>query len=261
MEPTRASREDSGITHSVEGQRPPIVLVPGLGASAQSTWGAVTKILAGRQAVVCPDLRGAGETDSDRVTLEDLAGDVLAAAADANLRSFDLVGFSLGAAVAVQVAAERPESVRCLILVAAPSVRPTGRSALQFGLWKRLFEQDEEAFSQLWLLTGFSAEFVSAIPATAISDAARFPIEGAAGAQCALAAELDYREALKKVEAATLILSCSDDFINPYDPELTNTLSRRVRTEQAELSSGHMVVLQSPQVLASAIDTFSLSVE
>lgn len=261
MDERKAANRDLDIAYSIEGRGPPVILIPGLGASAQSTWGGVTPFLTADKTVVCPDLRGTGDSDAGPMSLRDLAGDVSAVADDAGFRRYDVIGFSLGAAVAAQFAADRPERVRSLILAAAPSVRPTGRTVLQFRLWERLLTDDIEALAQLWLLTGFSARFVSAIPPSQVGDAARFPIEGVAGAQSALAVELDYHEALARVEATTLVISCKEDCINPFDPELVTALSSCVRREQRELMCGHMAVLEVPRELATTITDFISSVD
>lgn len=245
--------EDVRVSYTVEGQGRPTILVHGLGGSAQTTWGSVVPLLTEDRMVVCPDLRGSGESGAGAMSLDSLAGDVTAVAEDAGLSDYDVAGFSLGAAVAAQHAADRPDRVRRLILVAAPSARPTSRATLQYHLWERLLGHDEKAFALLWLLTGFSERFLSTIPPSQIEDAARFPIEAAAGAQSILASKLDYYEVLERIEAPTLVVSCSDDFINPFDSDVIGALTGCTEVECRELESGHMAVLEAPEALAKAM--------
>ena len=75
---------------------------------------------------------------------------------------FDLVGFSLGAAVATFIAAEYSEMVRSLVLVSGFSYGGDPRMRLQFDLWLHLARTDKIAFGKLLLVSGLSREFLSA---------------------------------------------------------------------------------------------------
>jgi pimeloyl-ACP methyl ester carboxylesterase len=88
------------------------------------------------RSVYAPDLPGFGESDAVAASagkataiphpagtsgaIDDAANAVADLAADLRLRAIDLLGFRLGATVAMRLAATRPELVRRLVLVAAP---------------------------------------------------------------------------------------------------------------------------------------------
>jgi pimeloyl-ACP methyl ester carboxylesterase len=87
---------------------------------------------------------------------------------------FDLVGYSLGAAVATFIAAEYSEMVRSLVLVSGFSYGGDPRMRLQFDLWLHLARTDRIALAKLLLVSGLSREFLSAfdeIPSTESSRA------------------------------------------------------------------------------------------
>ena len=66
----------------------------------------------GRRQVVLPDLRGHGRSGpGDTATLEDFVADVVAVIDDARLERVVVGGHSMGGAVALKVAAERPDAV------------------------------------------------------------------------------------------------------------------------------------------------------
>src|SRR5690606_13961214 len=77
------------------------------------------------------------------------------------ISKFDLVGYSLGAGVAVHIAPEYPELARSLILLAGFASGDESRLKLQSKLWLDLIEVDPRAFARLILLTGFSPAFLS----------------------------------------------------------------------------------------------------
>ena len=73
------------------------------------------------RSVYAPDLPGCGESDAaptDQVA--DAAAAVADFARDLRLRQVDVLGFRFGAAVALALAASKPDLVRRLVLVAAP---------------------------------------------------------------------------------------------------------------------------------------------
>jgi pimeloyl-ACP methyl ester carboxylesterase len=117
-----------------EGQGPPVLLLHGLGVDRRS-WRLQRAALVGAYRVVSVDLRGHG--DSSRVAesyaIPQLAADVAALIEALALPATHVVGLSLGGMVALQLAIDRPELVRSLVIInSGPSVRPrTLREAAQ----------------------------------------------------------------------------------------------------------------------------------
>lgn len=95
----------------------PLVAIHGLTATHLNFVG-IAECLAGRRALFAPDLRGRGGSDrGDGWGVEQHARDVAAAMRAADLGPTVLVGHSLGAYVAIAVAAAFPELVRGLVLI------------------------------------------------------------------------------------------------------------------------------------------------
>lgn len=98
---------------------PAIILIHGFGADRLS-WLANQQALAAAGRVFVLDLPGHGETPlAGRSRLDDLAGAVEKAIDTADIGPVHLVAHSLGGAVAVALAASRPDLVRSLALIAA----------------------------------------------------------------------------------------------------------------------------------------------
>lgn len=120
----------------VDGTGAGLVLVHGTGGSAEANWGHLVDRFAGRWTVIRPNYSGSGNTTDAGTSLsvEQLAGQLLAAAKAAGKVPFDLVGFSLGAAVAVVAAARAPDLVRSLVLIAGFADSTDSYLKLEFSL-------------------------------------------------------------------------------------------------------------------------------
>jgi pimeloyl-ACP methyl ester carboxylesterase len=113
------------IAMSETGQGRPLVLLHGVGAS-RVIWRHVVPALSEDRRVLAPDLPGFGESDpaGPGFELEAVALAVGSALADRAGEPFDLVGNSLGGAVALELALRRPEVVRRLVLSAPAGLSP-----------------------------------------------------------------------------------------------------------------------------------------
>ena len=94
------------------------VLLHGLTSQAH-TWDQFARETSDSLRVIAPDLRGHGESThaEDGYTLDCFADDVKALVRHLNLSTFDLVGHSLGAFIAIRFTAEHPALVNHLVLV------------------------------------------------------------------------------------------------------------------------------------------------
>jgi len=119
----------------ISGRGPLLVLAHGFTQTARS-WGEFGRRLADRHRLLTPDLPGHGASSTLRADLPEAGALVAATAAAATSEeepSFDLLGYSLGARVALHTALERPPGLRRLILIGGtagiedPSARRTRR--------------------------------------------------------------------------------------------------------------------------------------
>src|SRR4051794_13458023 len=98
-----------------------VVLVHGTGGTAESNWLHLIDGLTGtRSRAIIPNFAGSGATvdHGGDLELSELVAQVDGAARHAGSEVYDIVGFSLGAVVAAQLAADRPERVRRMVLIA-----------------------------------------------------------------------------------------------------------------------------------------------
>ena len=108
----------------VKGEGPPLVLVHGV-ATSRSIWRHVVPGLAEQHLVATPDMPGFGDSPpiGRGFVLEDVA-DELAEALGGLPGPVDLLGNSLGGAVAIVLAERRPDLLRRLILAAPAGLAP-----------------------------------------------------------------------------------------------------------------------------------------
>ena len=138
--PGRAAGAPIAHVAQVDGQRvycelwgaggPPLVLLPGGMHTIDTTFGSLLPGLAARHRLVAIELQGHGHTpDSDRpLSLARLADDVAEVVTLAGVDRADVLGFSLGGLVSVELARRHPCLVHRLILASAPTrAAGTGR--------------------------------------------------------------------------------------------------------------------------------------
>jgi pimeloyl-ACP methyl ester carboxylesterase len=235
----------------------PIVLVHGTMGKSED-WSRVVEELSKPRSVIRPNYieRAAGRNSTNELAIKDLADEVVAAVRAEGKERFDLVGGSLGAAVATCIAAEYPEMVRSLALVSGFSHGSDPRMNLQFKLWLQLVSTDKVAFTKLLLVSGLSPGFLSAfdeptlngIIENFIASTDWHPIEQTIRVDLSV----DVREYAARIKTTTLLITAKHDQIVP--PAYSENLIPGAKT--LELNSGHLIFLEKPVDLASAILSF-----
>ena len=105
------------------GSGPPVILLHGLSGS-QGWWRYTMAELAREFSVVAPELVGFGRTSKPRVVpgLTELAEITAEWAAQMGIRTASVVGHSMGGQIAIHLAADHPELVSRLVLVAPAGI-------------------------------------------------------------------------------------------------------------------------------------------
>ncbi len=243
-----------------DGAGPPLVLVHGTGGDGETNWSALAEALSDRRTILRPDLSGSGATRDDGrpLTAEFLGGQVVAAADAAGADRFDLMGFSLGAAIAAVVAAAHHGRVRSLVLLAGFAAADA-RLRLEFALWRDLIARDRRAMARLAVLTGFSAGALSRWDDATIDAAVEATLAGTdwdgMARQVALDLAIDVRDRLPHIRAETLVIACRDDQMVP--PAHARALAAAIPAARTlELSTGHLAPMEDPPALADIVRTF-----
>ena len=119
------------LYYETHGSGRPLVLLHGGLMTIGLTFGPMLEPLAASRQVIGVELQGHGHTaDTDRpMTIDALAGDIVALLDHLGIDQVDLFGFSLGGLVACAVALEAPMRVGRMIVASADPHRPPGRES------------------------------------------------------------------------------------------------------------------------------------
>ena len=220
------------LYYETHGDGHPIVLIPGLGADTR-LFSNVVPLLATSHQVVVFDPRGGGQSDKPigQYSIEQMADDVAGLFGTLGVASADVVGYSMGGKIALQLAAGHPELVDHLVL-AATAPRPAVTR------W----------FSRRWLMM----DLVSRIPILRKADGQpSYAFE----AQRQASKSFDGRGLLSQVKASTLIVRARRDRIVPASDAAE--LQKIPGSSLVDLPGGHLtLVMVHGKVLAEAISSF-----
>ncbi|MGZ4191351.1 MAG: alpha/beta fold hydrolase [Solirubrobacteraceae bacterium] len=245
----------------------PLVLLHGLG-TAQQIWSLVTGPLAARRRVITLDLPGFGESApvGDGFDLDEVADRLARALAARHVTApFDLVGHSLGGAVALTLAAHRPRLVRRLVLV-APAGLQRRRSGLPgamlgpgatglFAARRRLAGLSDRAWGRRLLLAFAAADGATLSPAQA-----RMMVEASAPAQRIAAAttvivRADLMPLLRALPAPLGLVWGRQDRAVPFKLA-AEILALRPDAELEVIDwTGHVPMVERPDSFAVALES------
>lgn len=223
---------DIRLYYELHGDGPPIVLIPGLGSDTR-LFSNVVPVLAPLRQVVVVDPRGGGRSDKPTggYSIEQMADDVAGLFATLGMTRADVVGYSMGGKIALQLAAGHPELVNHLVLAATAPAPPVTRR-----------------FSWRW----FMIDLVSRIPILRKADGQpSYAFE----AQRQATKSFDGRQLLPEVKAGTLIIRARRDRIVPARGAAE--LQKILGSSLVDLPGGHLtLVMVHGKVLGEAISSF-----
>jgi pimeloyl-ACP methyl ester carboxylesterase len=234
-----------------DGPKTPVCLLHGAGSSSV-VWMDAVKRIAPHRRVFAPDLPGHGQSDRwhppPEVSVAMYRDAVGTVCASLKIPKCVLVGHSMGALIALHVAATWPERVAGLVLVG-------GGAKLAVGA--RVYERIQSDFAKFpeWMAK------VAWSPSTP-----RERVERWAGISLTADQEItdadfraverfDGRESLARIATPTLIVCGADDLLTP--PKLSEQLLAIAGSRLAVIpEAGHQVMLEQPDRFHSELDPF-----
>src|SRR5918999_3993373 len=203
------------------GHGPDVLLIAGLGDPAEA-WQTQLDGLSDRYHLTAFDNRGVGRTPlpEGRLSPTTMADDAAALLRTLEVRSAHVVGFSMGGAIAQELALRHPELVRSLVLMSTYA-RPDALWRSQLNFWRWLVEvaPSERAFFEgffTWVYT--PRAHADGTVAQLVEEALAFPHKQsveAFQAQVDVCLWHDTQDRLPEIGAPTLVLSGELDIILP----------------------------------------------
>jgi len=232
---------------------PRLVLLHGVGLD-QSMWSRCAPVWAEHAQVLTPDLPGHGRSAPRRgaLTVADLANGV----ADALEDGAHLVGFSLGALVAEQLALTNPDRVHSLVLVSAVARRDTTqRTAVQarYATAQRSPADSAHAAVRRWFGPDFAhrdPELMGTVLQTLLAN----DVESYLACYRVFAeADATLWPQLGQITAPTLVVTGAND--GGSTPAMTAALAAAIphATARVIADAGHLLPLEQPAALSAAV--------
>ncbi len=254
IEDARIELPDGKMHYQSLGRGSSVVLLHSMGSSVWS-WGKVLEPLAQRHAVYALDTMGQGASDkpSSDYSIEDYATSVVNFMNAKGISKATLIGNSVGAIFAVQVAAANPAMVDRLILVGCPcrESEPERREAMVIS--KAFY--DDKGIPLPRSLEELRQHYTHVSPelrAKANEDRAK---AGIWAWKCTTAMNnFDVVTALKEVRAKTLLIFGEEDMLRSKEKALKNHIkgSKLVIIRDA----GHLPQVDNPEAFLGVVQSF-----
>jgi pimeloyl-ACP methyl ester carboxylesterase len=257
---TARAADGAELAVTVTGDGPPLLMIPGLGASRR-VYAPLVPRLAPRLRVAVFDPRGTGESTMTPgpSTMAQLAADAVAVLGALGLPAAAVWGASMGGMVAQHVALLRPELVSSLLLACtscggphAVPPSPEAAAAVQ-GRGARTPGDAYRLACRVLYAEDWQRAHSDLVEAE-IAERARNPVRpGVFAAQQAAVRGHDTWEALPRIAAPTLVLHGTADAVVP--PENGEILARRIPGARLRLllGRGHLFFHEAPEESAAAV--------
>ena len=228
-EPATPDATPTELTEPAAAPTPPptsVVFLHGAGQMPQA-WQEQVTALPPDWRCSAPWLQGLKPTDTDPFALDPAVDAVLDRLQASGVRRTHLVGHSLGAVVALRVAAREPDVVDRLVLIAGQVAPPRLLMRAQLALMRRLPE------------ARFARDHLSKERVIAAMEALK---------------DLDLHADLRRVTSPTLVVIGTKD--RPNQPAAKALAKGIAGAELVELPGGHALNTESPQALNEALLRF-----
>ncbi|MFL5257172.1 MAG: alpha/beta fold hydrolase [Rhodopila sp.] len=255
---------DVALYYEVTGEGPAIGLINGYRLSGMVWPQAFVERLAERFTVVCFDNRGTGRSDkpSSGYDFASQAKDVVRLLDELGLQQVHLFGYSMGGAIAQEVAILYPERIDRLVLFAT-FCAGIWSDPPAWSVFRRLLPTEgqtpEEAARQAWPVT-YSPDYLAANPEAVEQQMRRelaFPTPLFVAAQQMEAIRRSNRYwDLPRITAPTLVATGTHDVL--VKPRNSAILASRIPNARVERLAdlGHRAIWEAPEEIADLVSDF-----
>lgn len=236
-----------------------LVLIHGTAGSPLSTWERFVSYLNGEYRVLAVDLSRLEQASAATLTVKDLGRLIATQIQERVVEGVHLVGYSLGAALAIEVASVVPRLILSLCLIAPFDNARDPRVRSTFEHWQRLLRENPRELAINILNQGFSTDWCRAVGSAQIavySEAFYLRIHWpGVVVQVALNLSLDVASQVPRVQCPTAVIIGLDDRLIPVGVSIA--LCRRLANGYLfSLPCGHLLTAEDPGGLARIVQSF-----
>ena len=255
--PVKIAANGIQINVREQGQGEPSLVFLHYWGGSSRTWNEVIARLADQHHCIALDSRGWGESDAPAqgYGISDLANDAQSVIKALELKSYVIVGHSMGGKTAQLLASRRPVGLAALVLVAPSPPSPTALPKEQREALLHAYDSRESvAYVRDNILT--AVPLTDAQKERVIEDSLR----GAPAARLAWPTQAmleDIRSDAHFINVPTLVLSGERDQVDPTS-RLREELLPCISGSQLQVlpEIGHLPMLEAPETVARAIRQF-----
>lgn len=249
---------DQQLTYHEVGQKssyPTIILIHGTGGNTDKHFSYIFPMLGIHQRVLSIDLYTPDKADLAVTDFSQQVEALIHHAVEED-EAITVVGYSLGAVIAAQVAASLKQRVARLILLAGWA-KTSSVQQLRTTIWQQLFNDQSAALPHFVNYCLYSDDYLSARTEKQVLDLARFvkPSQDAAK-QRELNYRIDITAILPDISAETLIVACREDRMVPL-AQAKLLFASIQNSRYIEISSGHAIHIEAPAEVMQLINQFS----
>lgn len=245
---------DGKMHYQSLGTGSPVVLLHSMASSLRS-WAKVIEPLAQKHAVYAVDTMGQGDSDKPRrnYSIEDYASSVVEFMKAKGITKATVIGNSVGALFAIQIAAANPEMVDKLVLVGSPC-RETEQERMEAMTTSRA-SHDANGVPLPRSLEDLKQTYAHVTPelqAKVNEDRAK---AGAWAWKCSAAmSEFDIVPALRRIKARTLLVFGEKDLLRSKE----NALNDHIEGSKLVIipDAGHLPQLDNPEAFLAVVQPF-----
>ena len=207
-EPSRKGHIETGgvrYYYEIRGEGEPLLLLHG-GLGSIDMFAPVMPMLSGHRQVIGVDLQGHGRTPLGKrpISLEAMGADMGKLVSELGYKQVDVLGYSMGGGVALQMAAQSPDKVRRLVIASAPFARK--------GFFPEMIPQQESVGAGMAEMMKDTPMFIS-YKAVA-PDVSEFPrLLDAMGDL--MRRDYDYSDAIPKLTMPVMLVFGDSDMVRP----------------------------------------------